>query len=64
MICFCQCARDHKWDGDGQAYCRCGRRLDPQTIAEHAEAVVRHEADGKRLMAANDWEPLHNFFKD
>jgi len=64
MICFCQCARDHQWDENAQAYCQCGRALEPMTAAEHAEAVAQYVATRKCLMAANDWAPLHNFFKD
>ncbi len=55
MICFCQCARDHKWDENAEAYCLCGRKLEPMTIAEHAEAVAQHEAN-RRLMATKEPE--------
>jgi hypothetical protein len=65
MICFCICARDHTWDDPNTVvWCRCGRRLDPMTVTEHAEAVAQHEAVGKRLMAANGLESTHKFFKD
>lgn len=70
MICFCVCARDHEWHPDSCpnpaaiVRCRCGRVLEPMTLAEHAEAVAQHEAVGKRMLAANDMEPFIHLFKD
>lgn len=65
MICFCRCARDHQWeDPMAVVQCRCGKILDPMTVAERAEAIARHEAAGRRMMAANGLEPTHNFFKE
>ncbi len=59
MICFCQCARDHTWDDPtAEAYCLCGRILEGMTIAEHAEAVARHEATGKRMLEVNTLKPF------
>jgi hypothetical protein len=34
------------------------------TIAERAEAIARHEAAGRRMMAANGLESTHEFFKE
>jgi hypothetical protein len=65
MICFCVCARDHKWDNpNAVVQCRCGRILEPMTEAEHAEAVRRHEEVGMRIAAANDMEPFIRLFRD
>ena len=67
MICFCTCARDHKWEDTATVVCRCGRVLEPMTIAEHAEAVARHEESGKRLqkaLATCDWDSTCHHFKD
>ncbi len=65
MICFCQCARDHQWD-DPKAVvqCGCGRILEAMSVAEHAEAVARHKANGKRMLEANDMEPFIQLFRD
>lgn len=65
MICFCVCARDHKWeDPTAIVQCRCGKILEPMTVAEHAEAVARHEAIGKRMLEANTVEPFIQLFRD
>jgi hypothetical protein len=34
------------------------------TVAEHAEAVAQHEANGKRMLAANNMEPFIRLFRD
>lgn len=65
MICFCQCARDHQWDDPtAVVQCRCGRILEPMSVAEHAEAVSQHEAAGKRMLEANNMEPFIQLFRD
>ena len=55
MICFCQCERDYHWGSEvTQAYCLCGRKLEPMTLAEHTEAVTeavaQYKATGRRLL--------------
>ena len=71
MICFCVCARDHEWHPDScpnspntTVTCRCGRVLEPMTLAEHTEAIAQHEATGLRMLAANDMEPFIHLSKD
>jgi len=65
MICFCVCARDHQWDDPkAEVVCRCGRVLEGMTVAERDEAIAAHKKAEEKMLAVNDWDPIHNFFKD